>query len=71
MKYYTIYEIDKENNDIINIKDYEDATQLCVDYGLKNKKSIYHYILKDIENVNFLDIKNLLNCRYIIMINKD
>ena len=71
MKYYTIYEIDKENNDLVNVMDYDDATELCEDYGLKNKKSIYHYILKDLNNVNLLEIKNLLNCKYIIMINKD
>lgn len=71
MKYYTIYEIDKESNDLVNVMDYDDVNDLCNDYGLKNKKSIYHYILKDINNVNLLEVKNLLNCKYIIMINKD
>lgn len=71
MKYYTVYEIDKNNNDLVNVMDYDNIDDLCLDYGLKNKKSIYHYLLKDIDNVNLLEIKNLLSCKYVVMINKD
>lgn len=70
-KYYTIYKVDKETNDIQNIMDYETAEEIQKAYNLKNKKSIYHYLVKDIDNIDINNIKNLLNCKYFIMINED
>lgn len=70
-KYYTIYKIDKQTNDITNIMDYESPQEIAQAYNLKNIKSIYHYIVKDIDEIDYNNIENLLNCQYFIMINQD
>ena len=74
-KYYTIYKIDKETKDITNVMDYERAEDVQKSYGLANKKSIYNYLVKDIESIydkdNNFNIKNLLKNNYFIMINED
>ena len=71
-KYYTIYKVDAINNDLKYINEYEDIITLVQDYGLKNKKSIYNYIIDNLDKVEDLtNIKNLLNCKYIIIIDKE
>lgn len=68
-KYYTIYRIDKTNNDITNIADYTSIDDLVDDYNLTNKKSIYNYIVKDLDTLK--DFKHLLKDKYFIMIDYD
>lgn len=71
-KYYTIYKVDTINNDLQYINEYEDIITLVQDYGLKNKKSIYNYIIDNLDKVeDLVNIKNLLKCKYIIMIDKE
>ena len=68
-KYYTIYKIDKTNNDITNIADYTNIDDLVEDYNLTNKKSIYNYIVKDLDSIK--EFNHLLKDRYFIMIDYD
>lgn len=68
-KYYTVYKIDKINNDINNIADYTSIDDLVNNYNLTNKKSIYNYIVKDLDTLK--DFKHLLKDRYFIMIDYD
>lgn len=68
-KYYTVYKIDKTNNDISNIADYTSIDDLVNDYNLTNKKSIYNYIVKNLDTLK--DFNHLLKDRYFIMIDYD
>lgn len=68
-KYYTVYKIDKINNDINNIANYTSIDDLVNDYNLTNKKSIYNYIVKDLDSIK--DFKHLLKDKYFIMIDYD
>lgn len=68
-KYYTVYRIDKTNNDITNIADYTSINTLVEDFNLTNKKSIYNYIVKDLDVIK--DFKHLLKDKYFIMIDYD
>lgn len=68
-KYYTVYKIDKINNDIINVADYTSIDDLVNDYNLTNKKSIYNYIVKNLDTLK--EFNHLLKDRYFIMIDYD
>lgn len=68
-KYYTVYRIDKTNNDISNIMDYTNIDELMKDFNLTNKKSIYNYIVKNLDTLK--DFKHLLKDKYFIMIDYD
>lgn len=57
---YIIYKLDKINNDLQYIKEYEDIKEIQKDYNIKNG---YQYIIEDIEKIQ--DSK-ILNDRYII-----
>jgi len=68
-KYYTVYRIDKSTNDITNIMDYTNVNELMKDFKLTNKKSIYNYVVKNLDTLK--DFKHLLKDRYFIMIDYD
>ena len=68
-KYYTIYRIDKTNDDISNIMDYTNVDELMKDFKLTNKKSIYNYVVKNLDTLK--DFKHLLKDKYFIMIDYD
>jgi hypothetical protein len=68
-KYYTIYRIDKSTNDISNIMDYTNVNDLMDDFKLTNKKSIYNYVVKNLDTLK--DFKHLLKDKYFIMIDYD
>lgn len=68
-KYYTVYKIDKINNDITNVADYTNIDDLVNDYNLTNKKSIYNYIVKNLDNIK--EFNHLLKDKYFIMIDYD
>lgn len=70
-KYYTIYKINKENKDIEYIEELESAEEVQKEYNLKNKKSIYNYLVKNIDDVDVFSLKNLLKNNYFIMIDSD
>ena len=64
-KTYILYNYNKFNKDIEYLKEYQSINDLTNDFKqLKNKKSIYQYIKRSIDNLK--DIK-LLNDRYIII----
>lgn len=64
---YSVYYIDTQKNDIEYIKEYNTPEELANDYNLKNKKSIYHYIIDNLDNItNVNEIKNTLKNNYII-----
>ena len=56
-KYYTIYKVDTLNNDLKYENEYENIIELMKDYELKNIKSIYNYIIKDLDKINKLNFK--------------
>jgi hypothetical protein len=65
--YYSVYYINTEKNDIEYIKEFNDINDLVKEYNLKNKKSIYHYIVDSLDCIKDLkDIKNTLKNKYII-----
>lgn len=64
-KTYILYNYNRFNNDIEYLKEYQTINDLTNDFKqLKNKKSIYQYIKRSIDNLK--DIK-LLNDKYIII----
>lgn len=70
-KYYTIYKINKENKDIEYIEELTSAEEVQKEYNLKNKKSIYNYMVKNIDEVDVFNLKNYLKNNYFIMIETD
>lgn len=68
-KYYTVYKLDKSTNDISNIMDYTNVNDLMDDFKLTNKKSIYNYVVKNLDTLK--DFKHLLKDKYFIMIDYD
>lgn len=70
-KYYTIYKINKETRDIEYIEELESAEEVQKEYNLKNKKSIYNYLVKNIDEVDIFNLKNLLKNSYFIMIDTE
>ena len=70
-KYYTIYKINKETKDIEYIEELESAEEVQKEYNLKNKKSIYNYLVKNIDEVDVFSLKNLLKNNYFIMIDTE
>lgn len=70
-KYYTIYRINKENKDIEYIEELTSAEEVQKGYNLKNKKSIYNYLVKNIDEVDVFNLKNYLKNNYFIMIDTD
>ena len=65
-KYYTIYEIDKENNDIINTWESEKREEVAnwLDIRIDNFSK---YVAKNIDNITC----KLKNDKYFIMIEKE
>lgn len=70
-KYYTIYKINKETRDIEYIEELESAEEVQKEYNLKNKKSIYNYLVKNIDDVDVFNLKNYLKNNYFIMIDAE
>ena len=66
-KIYSVYYVDTEKNDIRYIEEFNSPDELANDYKLKNKKSIYNYMYETIDGLDFTSIKNLLECKYIII----
>lgn len=64
-KYYTLYNYNKFKNDLEYIKEYNNIEDIQKEFKLKNKKSIYHYIIKNIEDKT--SYNNLLNNKYVII----
>ena len=64
-KVYIIYKYNNESNDLEYVKEYNTTEEIKKDYNLQNKKSVYNYIIKDIDNIN--SYYNLLNNKYIII----
>lgn len=65
-KAYIIYKYNKLNNDLEYIKEYYNINDIIKDYNLENKKSIYNYIVENIDNLD--SYYNLLKNNYIIKI---
>jgi len=70
-KFYTIYKINKETRDIEYIEELESAEEVQKEYNLKNKKSIYNYLVKNIDEVDVFSLKNYLKNNYFVMIDTD
>lgn len=70
-KYYTIYKINKENKDVEYVEELTSAEEVQKEYNLKNKKSIYNYLVKNIDEVDVFNLKNLLKNKYFIMIDTE
>lgn len=64
-KYYILYNYNEFKNDLEYIKEYNNIEEIQKEFKLKNKKSIYHYIIKDIDNMQ--SYNNLLNNKYVII----
>ncbi|MBO7614805.1 MAG: hypothetical protein J6T15_03820 [Bacilli bacterium] len=77
---YIVYRFNKVNKDIQYIKEYYNIKDIVKDYGLKNDRSVQHYIYKSIEDIEantieFIDdLDNtedvditLLNDKYLII----
>lgn len=64
--YYSVYYIDTKKNDINFVEEFDNVDDLANAYDLKNKKSVYHYIIDNLDNVNLLELKNTLKNKYII-----
>lgn len=66
-KIFSVYYVDTQKNDIKYIRDYDSAEELAQDYELKNKKSVYNYVIDSIDSImNVSEIKNTLKNNYII-----
>lgn len=63
---YSVYYADTQKNDINYIEDYETPEDICEEFGLSNKKSIYNYMLTNIDNVDFSKM-HLLKDKYVIV----
>lgn len=70
-KYYTIYKINKETKDVEYVEELESAEEVQKEYNLKNKKSIYNYLVKNIDEVDVFNLKNYLKNNYFVMIDTD
>ena len=66
-KIYSVYYVDAQKNDIQYVEEFNNIDKLADEYKLKNKKSIYHYMYNTIDGLDFTSIKNLLECKYIII----
>lgn len=66
-KIYSVYYVDTQKNDIRYVKEFNNIDTLASDYKLKNKKSVYNYMYDNIDGLDFQGIKNLLECKYIII----
>ena len=64
-KYYTLYNYNKFNRDLEYIKEYNNIEDIKKEFKLKNKKSVYNYIITDIDNEQ--SYNNLLDNKYIII----
>ena len=64
-KAFIVYEYDQENNDLTYVKEYQKARDIQQDFGLDNIKSVYNYIVEDIEEET--SYNNLLKNKYIII----
>ena len=62
---YIIYNYNKMRDDLEYIKEYYTLQAIKKDFKIKNIRSLYHYIIKDIEDP--ASYKNLLNNKYIII----
>lgn len=65
-KYYTIYEINKENNDIINTWESEKREEVANWLGIR-LDNFSKYVTKNIDNITC----KLKNDKYFIMIEKE
>ena len=64
--YYSVYYVDTQKNDIKYVREFENVNELAKEYELKNKKSVYHYIFNNLDNMDLANIKNKLDNKYII-----
>ena len=64
--YYSVYYVDTQKNDIKYVEEFTNPEELATSYNLKNKKSVYHYIIDNLDKVNLKELKNTLNNHYII-----
>lgn len=64
-KVYIIYKYNENINDLEYVKEYDSIQDIKEDYNLQNKKSVYNYIIKDIENES--SYYNLLDSKYLII----
>lgn len=64
-KYYILYNYNKFKKDLEYIKEYNKIEDIQKEFNLKNKKSVYNYIIKDIEKEE--SYNNLLNNKYILI----
>ena len=66
-KIYSVYYVDTQKNDIQYVEEFNNIDLLANEYKLKNKKSVYNYMYNTIDGLDFQGIKNLLECKYIII----
>ena len=64
-KVFVLYQYNRELNDLEYVKEYNKAEEITKDFNLENKKSIYNYIIKDIEEET--SYYNLLDSKYLII----
>ena len=64
-KYYILYNYNKFKKDLEYIKEYNNINDIQKEFNLKNKKSIYNYIIKNIDDES--SYINLLNNKYVII----
>lgn len=64
-KYYILYNYNEFKNDLEYIKEYNNINEIQKEFKLKNKKSIYNYIIKNIDDKS--SYNNLLNNKYVII----
>ena len=50
-KYYILYNYNEFKNDLEYIKEYNNINEIQKEFKLKNKKSIYNYIIKNIDDL--------------------
>ena len=62
-KYYTVYKIDKENNDIANVAEFTKRKSVCDWLGIR-LDNLAKYTTRDIENI----VCKLKNDEYFVMI---
>lgn len=63
---YSVYYVDTKKNDINYIREYNNIQEIAQDYKLTNKKSVYHFIINSLDNINLLELKHKLKDKYII-----
>lgn len=64
-KAFILYKYNRFNDDIEFIKEYYNTEEIQKEYNLKNKKSIYNFIVENVEDIK--NNKNLLKNKYIII----